>query len=59
MSNTQAFGCSDGRESLSPHSSHRLLISQEFRINLGSRWSKEGGFVAGDEMTSDEVMDED
>jgi len=38
---------------------YHLLILQEFRINLGSRWSKEGGFVAGDEMTSDEVMDED
>jgi hypothetical protein len=32
---------------------------QEFRINLGSRWSKKDGFVAGEEMTSDEVMDED
>jgi len=36
-----------------------VLIPQEFRINLGSRWSKKDGFVAGDEMTSDEVMDED
>jgi len=59
MSNTQAFGCANGRESPSLQSSHRLLILQEFRINLGSRWSKEGGFVAGDEMTHDEVMDED
>jgi len=59
VSNTQASGCPNGRMSLILPKTYRLLILQEFRINLGSRWSKEGGFVAGDEMTSDEVMDED
>lgn len=38
-----------------------ILILQEFRINLGSRWSKEGGFVEGDDTTTsdDDVMEQD
>lgn len=34
---------------------------QEFRINLGSRWSKEGGFVEGNDGTTsdDNDMDQD
>lgn len=34
------------------------LTKQEFRINLGSRWSKQGGFIEGkDEVPGDEHMD--
>lgn len=32
---------------------------QEFRINLGSRWSKDAGFVEGTDEDSEEAMDRD
>ena len=38
-----------------PTSARALLNRQEFRINLGSRWSKHGGFVEG--VDGDEDMD--
>ena len=32
---------------------------QEFRIHLGSRWSKDAGFVAGKDVTTESADDDD
>nr|ADE10084.1 ribosomal protein L10 P0 [Tremella fuciformis] len=58
--------CRDG-EKLSSEQCRILKLlgvqMAEFRIHLGSRWSKDGGFVAGDDVSAgsddDADMDED
>jgi len=54
----ETAGCPDGGErTLDARQSRRPADRQEFKIHLGSRWSKGEGFVQGNDINDDSDSD--